>query len=92
MNLTCPVCRAINETGLACRRCKADLSLLWGIERQRSAAFAEVLTAVRERDWLTARQWAIQTDALRSDDESRRLCAMLALLTRDFEAAWRRDG
>jgi hypothetical protein len=33
--MRCPVCKADNTEGPACRRCKADLSLLWSLEARR---------------------------------------------------------
>lgn len=35
MTLTCPCCRASNET-VTCRRCRADLSLLSAVEARRA--------------------------------------------------------
>ena len=37
MNLRCPVCRAENTTGPACRRCRADLTLLIAVEARRES-------------------------------------------------------
>lgn len=33
--MRCPVCRAENDRGPNCRRCRADLSLLFALEKQR---------------------------------------------------------
>ena len=49
--LRCPVCKADNSAGRACRRCKADLSLLFALEEERSWQIAEAGRC------LTARQW-----------------------------------
>ena len=38
MSVTCPCCRAATESGPACRRCKADLGLLFALEQQRRRA------------------------------------------------------
>jgi hypothetical protein len=40
--MRCPVCKADNDQGPACRRCKADLSLLWALEARREALLASV--------------------------------------------------
>jgi hypothetical protein len=34
VSVACPCCRAVNESGPACRRCKADLGLLFALDRQ----------------------------------------------------------
>ena len=47
-SLRCPACRADNAAGPNCRRCKADLSLLWALEQQRAAHLIEARTAVAE--------------------------------------------
>ena len=39
--MRCPVCKAENAQGPACRRCKADLSLLFALEERRAWALAE---------------------------------------------------
>ena len=44
MPIPCPCCKASNDTGPSCRRCKADLSLLLAIEAERS----ELLEAARQ--------------------------------------------
>jgi hypothetical protein len=38
--MRCPVCKADNVQERACRRCKADLSLLWEVEARREALLA----------------------------------------------------
>ena len=35
--IRCPACKADNAQGPACRRCKADLSLLFALEARRTA-------------------------------------------------------
>lgn len=85
--LRCPVCRADNVQGPACRRCKADLSLLFTVEAQREQALAEAgrLAAAADANGLLAQ--ARRADRLRSDAQSRRLLALAHLLRRDFPAA-----
>ncbi len=50
--MVCPVCKAENAAGPACRRCKADLSLLFQLEeqRERTLAAARRLLAARRMD------------------------------------------
>jgi hypothetical protein len=87
--IPCPVCRARVESGPQCRRCKADLSLLFTLEARRDAALAAArrsLAAGRTDEALTLARGAEQ---LRRGDDSRRLIAAAHLLRRDFAAAWR---
>ena len=77
--MRCPVCKAENSQGPACRRCKADLSLLFLLEEQaRALAEAGRLLASGRADEADAR--AEEADWLRSDDESRRLRAATRLM------------
>ncbi len=87
--ISCPVCRARVDAGPLCRRCKADLTLLFALEARRDA----VLTAARQslangrpEEALALAQWAEQ---LRRGADARRLIAAAYLLRRDFAAAWR---
>ncbi len=41
--LSCPVCKAENAQGPFCRRCKADLSLLFSLRQQLRARAVEAL-------------------------------------------------
>ena len=87
--IACPVCRASVETGPQCRRCKADLSLLFALEARRDAVLAAArrsLAAGRADAALTLAQGA---ERLRRGEDARRLIAAAHLLLRDFAAAWR---
>jgi hypothetical protein len=86
--LRCPVCKADNSQGPNCRRCRADLSLLFALEEQREHAMAEARAALAEAPARSLRE-AMRADQLRSDDTSRRLVAVAALSCRDFALAWR---
>ena len=85
--LRCPVCKAENGQGPLCRRCKADLSLLFAVEDQRRDALEAARAAAAAGRWEEFRAAAAKADWLRSDDESRQLLAVGCLLLRDFEAA-----
>jgi hypothetical protein len=87
--MRCPVCKADNSQGPQCRRCKADLSLLFALEEQRQRMLAEARRCLRQGEWQTAVKHAERANWLRCDDESSRLVAMAHLLVRDFAAAWR---
>jgi hypothetical protein len=86
--LPCPVCKAENAQGPNCRRCKADLSLLFRLEEARDrllASSAECLRTGRFAEALRHAQWA---HALRRGEQSARLLALTNLLLRDFPAVW----
>jgi hypothetical protein len=89
MALRCPVCKADNAQGPTCRRCKADLSLLFALEAKRARAIAGARAALAEGRWEEARAQAKTADHLRHDDESKELLAVTALVCGDFHEAWR---
>jgi hypothetical protein len=86
--LRCPVCKADNAAGPQCRRCKADLSLLWELERHRDAALQDARRRLWAGDWRGARERAEVADRLRGDEDSRRVLALASLLGGDFVTAW----
>jgi hypothetical protein len=86
--MRCPVCRAENTTGPQCRRCRADLSLLFALEEQRSALLAATQAAVARADGGEAVRLAEAARQLRDGEDVRRLLALGQLLQRDFAAAW----
>jgi hypothetical protein len=77
------------EQGPQCRRCRADLSLLFTLEDQRGQALHEAYRCFDRGQWEQMRTFAADADSLRRDEESTRLVACAALLCRDFLAAWR---
>jgi hypothetical protein len=96
--MRCPVCKADNApsgearaclAGRACRRCKADLGLLFALEDERSALLAEARRLLDGGAWSAAADAAARADGLRRDDDSRRLLTAALLLGRDFDGAWR---
>jgi hypothetical protein len=89
MGLICPVCRADNPSGPTCRRCKADLSMLFALQEQRERLLAEARAALASGRPAEALARAGEADGLRRDEESARLVAVAALLCRDFHLAWR---
>ncbi len=87
--MRCPVCRAENAQGPQCRRCRADLSLLFALEDQRGRLLATAaVCAARGYGEATARL-AEQAHQLRRGPDSARLLALGRLLQGDFAAAWR---
>lgn len=87
--MRCPVCKADHLTDPRCRRCKADLSLLFALEEQRSRTIAEARRCLRRREFGRAARLAETADWLRGDEESRQFAALAHLLRGDFAAAWK---
>jgi len=86
--MRCPVCRAENNAGPQCRRCRADLSLLVALEDQRARLLAAAQAAIRRADGAEAARLAAAAQQLRDGDDVRRLRALGHLLQRKFAAAW----
>jgi hypothetical protein len=86
--MRCPVCRADDNHTEQCRRCKADLTLLVRLERQRAACLASAERHAGRGEAQACLADAQSAHALRGDSESLRLIALAALLKRDFAAAW----
>ena len=87
--MRCPVCKADNPQGPACRRCKADLSLLFALERHRRRTLASARRCLVHGDWHMALEHIEDADWLRGDEETQRLTATAHLLGGDFAEAWR---
>ncbi len=87
--MRCPVCKAENAQGPQCRRCKADLSLLFALEDQRQRTLTEARQCLHRGDFVQAVRHAETADWLRGDEETKRLTAVAHLLNRDFASAWR---
>ena len=90
-SLRCPVCKAETAApgGPQCRRCRADLSLLFVLEEQRRVALDAARRAAARGDRQELLSAAGRADALHSDDESRRLLALARLLHGDYAGALR---
>jgi hypothetical protein len=87
--MRCPVCKAENVQGPQCRRCKADLGLLFALEGRRRQELGAARRSLASGRWPEAVRHAAQAHWMRRDEESRRLLAVAHLLNRDFPAAWR---
>jgi len=86
--MRCPVCKADNPQGPQCRRCKADLALLFALEEQRQWTLAEARNYLHRGEWQAAVRHAETANWLRGDDDSRQLLAVAHLLGRDYAEAW----
>jgi len=87
--MQCPVCRAANDQGPQCRRCRVDLSPLFALEEQRRRLLCTSSQALAQGQPEQALSLAEQAHALRDDAESRRQLAICHLFRRQFELAWR---
>lgn len=85
--IACPVCRASVEAGPLCRRCKADLALLFALEARRDSALAAARRSLAEGRAGEALAFAWEAERLRRGADARRLIAVAHLLRRDFAAA-----
>jgi hypothetical protein len=88
--IRCPVCRADNPEGPSCRRCRADLTLLFRLEGQRERALGQARRYALAGEGAETLREARRAHALRAGEDSRRLLALGHLLSRDFAEAWRR--
>jgi hypothetical protein len=86
--MRCPVCKVENDQGPTCRRCKADLSLLFALEDQRTLALERAVRGIAEGQAEEAYREACRADAMRRDEHSLKVRAVAALLARDFAGAW----
>ena len=88
MPITCPACRATNDTPPSCRRCKADLSPLFDLQRRREGVLNSARKAIRDGDWDAADRQLREANRLRRGEDVRKLSAIVCLLRGDFAAAW----
>src|SRR5262245_18165975 len=87
MSLTCPVCRAENTTGPACRRCRADLSLLMSVEARRDHHVAMARSAIHDGRFDDALEELSRAEELHSGAGIRKIRACVYLRAGDFPAA-----
>lgn len=88
LSLTCPICKAGNTRGPQCRRCKADLSLLFALEQERQGALASAYHHAAQGRWDKALDIAQGVEALRAGDDVRRFLAVAHLVQGNFAQAW----
>jgi hypothetical protein len=87
--MRCPVCRAEIAESPQCRRCRADLSLLFTLQAGRNQAMNAAYQCVARNQLGQALAIAGEMDASCRDDDSKRLLALIQLLRGDFAQAWR---
>jgi hypothetical protein len=87
--MRCPACAAENSQGPQCRRCRADLALLFALEDRRRQTLAAARRHAAAGDGPAALGLAAEAHRLRRDAESWQALAVAHLLCRDFSAARR---
>lgn len=87
MPVPCPCCKAANDAGPACRRCKADLSLLFAVDAERAGLVAAARTLARDGRFAESDAALDRAAQLRHGPDVLRLRAVVRLLARDFPAA-----
>src|SRR5689334_14157205 len=85
--ITCPCCRAANDVGPNCRRCKADLSLLFAVADRRGFLVSEARKFAARGKFAEAVRSLEEAAALRAGDDVRRLTAAVRLLAGQYAAA-----
>src|SRR5688572_14379100 len=85
--MRCPVCKADNPTGPQCRRCKADLTLLFTLEDQREHELATARFHLAHGHGADARPHVEAAARTREDEGTRRLTAVARLLAGDYRGA-----
>jgi hypothetical protein len=90
--MRCPVCRADVEQGPSCRRCRADLSLLFALEERRRHVLREAARALFAGQSRRAEALAEGAEALRGGTDALRVRAICHLLNRDFRQALKRHA
>lgn len=87
MTIRCPVCRADNDVGPLCRRCKADLTPLFELEARRALALEQAARAARHGAGDAVLRLAWEAQRLRGGADALRWLAAGYLLRRDFARA-----
>jgi hypothetical protein len=88
--MRCPVCRAELTSGPTCRRCRADLSLLFTLDDQRQELLRRAAAYLARGDGEKTAALADEAAAVQNEPEALRLRAAGSLLARHFPRAW--DG
>src|SRR5438067_1479715 len=86
VSLICPVCRAANDAGPTCRRCRADLAIVSTVERQHAYAFAAARRAAASGRWDEAIDLAVLDWNLGAGNDGLQLLEDLAVFQPDIVA------
>jgi len=87
--MRCPVCRAENDTGPECRRCKADLSLLCALDKQRRGVLDLACQCLKRGEWAACPgSGRVERTPFAAMKSRNALVAVSYLLQGDFRRAW----
>jgi hypothetical protein len=87
-SLICPVCKAENRSPNSCRRCKADLTLLWDLKIHYDNKLAEALDKLRVGELDEAEETLQQVSRIRATPEVTALFAILRAKQHRFHLVW----
>ena len=87
MPIPCPCCKASNDAGPTCRRCKADLSLLFKLEADRAALVEQARELAAQSLYPESLAALDRAAQLRRGDDVLRVRAVVLLLSRDHAGA-----
>jgi len=87
--MLCPVCRADNTEAPACRRCRADLSLLWAVDDQRRRFLDAARHCLSRGQGEPALTFIEKAVSLGQGADADQLAALAHLLVGNFADAWR---
>lgn len=87
--MRCPVCQADNNEDVACRRCRADLSLLFALEELRCRCLDAAQKCLGQCQVAPALEHIRRADEVRHGPDTDRLAAVAQLLGGNFSEAWR---
>ncbi|QDU18258.1 hypothetical protein [Urbifossiella limnaea] len=87
MPVPCPCCKANNDAGPACRRCKADLALLFAADADASRLLAAARAALAAGRVADADALAQQSASIRRTPDALRTRAAARLMSGRFADA-----
>lgn len=87
MPVPCPCCKAVNEAGPVCRRCKADLGLLFQLEANRESLLNRAKSLAQNGELAESLDAVRKARELRRGEDAQRLRVAVLLLARDFSGA-----
>jgi hypothetical protein len=86
--ITCPACRAENSQGPNCRRCKAELSMLFTLRQEHEAHLSAAVGALRAGSPAPAIAHLDRAEKIRRDQRIPKLRAAAELLRGRFAVAF----
>jgi hypothetical protein len=86
--VNCPCCRASNEVAPNCRRCSADLSLLFQLETEREALLATAGFALRNGRAADVLATIATVESIRPGSDVNRIKALAHLVAGDYPQAY----